>query len=497
MRPVSLRWHVAASVLIVSLLSVAAGAGAMLVAGHQQNVIDAERARERAAGDAAVDIDALWQRTAGRLVALSSALGDTPNDQQFGVAVGALDMLDSTIVYVRFEHGGTMFERPVNGGGAGPEVVFEAEDTRLRAEVARSTIDGIVDRHAAHLGPGAALSWDANATAGQAVITFGGAVTYAPAAAGPLVFEAATVVNAAGTGLAVAVTSAIGAAVAATVLVRPLRRFEADARALAEGRKPGSHRGVKELAGIATSMQNAAADVARDRHDLQLVQEKLGASLRKQTQVVADQEARLRRLFEGISHDIKGPLITANVLLQQVQRDAAGEHESLDRALVALHRLRALVHQLSLLSRASSEPTMAPFDLAPIIKQAAESCKRADTQGRNVQWSGPKVVLRSDAERLRIALAMLIDNGLRHGGDVRIQWVSGPVPSIEIADNGPGFAFTPEMFEPFAVRNDRPGVAAGLGLAIANRLVRSLGGGLKISSDASGTRCAIFLPGGQ
>ncbi len=486
----------AAIVLVCSLFSVAAGAGAMLLDGHDRLEAQAALDREREGADAAAALSAIWHRTEGHLLSLSSALGDGPTNETFGNAVAALGILDGSVSAVRYASNDTWWQRPPGAVLASPLVRVPIEGGHLEASFDGAAIQAVLDAHAARLSPHATMAWDPQASGGAAVTGFGGAVRISQQDISILTVDRATLLHATGTGVAVAATSVMGAVIASSILVRPLRRMQDDARALAAGQAPAKRGGPKEFARLSASMRDAAAEVARERHDLQLVQERLGASLRRQTRTVADQEVRLRRLFEGISHDIKGPLITANVLLQQTRRDAKGLDERLDRAMVALDRLRGLVDQLGMLSRATTAPLHTVVDLGPLLKQAAQEAAAAvGPRARLVRLSGPKLVIRSDPERLRTAIRLLVDNALRHGGDTRITWHEGPVPTILILDQGPGFDFVPAMFEPFAVRSDKPGVAAGLGLAIAHRFIRSLGGGLQIHSDTTGTRCTVFLPG--
>ncbi len=494
LRPVSLGWHIATIILLSSLFSVAVGAGAMLVDGHERLQSQAVIDRQREGADAAAELSTIWHETGGRLIGLASALGDQPTQETFGAAVSRLDVLQGPVVAVRYITNETAWQRPMGPVLPGPLQSLEITGGRLEAAYTAAGIQRILDRHAARLTPSATMFWAPNGD-GVDVAGLGGAIIVEQEGIGWLTVDRATMWRAGGTGIAVGAACIAGTLIASTVLVRPLRRIQDDARQLAAGGRPARRGGPKEIAHISASMNEAAAEVARERQALQLAQEKLGADLRRQTRSLADQEVRLRRLYEGISHDIKGPLITANVLLQQTQRDAPRHDERLDRAMVALDRLRDLVGQLGLLSRAGTEPDNRLFDVAPLIQRAAAAAEDiVNRRGRSVTLSGPAMAIRTDIDRLETVVTLLVDNGLRHGGNVRIRWARGPVFCISISDDGPGFDFDPAMFEPFAVRSDRPGVAAGLGLAIAHRLVHSLGGGLQMNSDANGTRCSIFLP---
>jgi len=75
--------------------------------------------------------------------------------------------------------------------------------------------------------------------------------------------------------------------------------------------------------------------------------------------------------------------------------------------------------------------------------------------------------------------------------------VNGTV-TVAVVDDGPGFAADdlPHVFEPL-FRGDRArgGSHAGLGLAIARRLVRAHGGEVHAANDpAGGARLTVELP---
>ena len=87
----------------------------------------------------------------------------------------------------------------------------------------------------------------------------------------------------------------------------------------------------------------------------------------------------------------------------------------------------------------------------------------------------------------------------RHGTHVAVNaaGVNGTV-TVDVVDDGPGFAAEdlPHVFEPL-FRGDRArgGSHAGLGLAIARRLVQAHGGEVRAANDpGGGARLTVELP---
>jgi two-component system sensor histidine kinase CpxA len=96
----------------------------------------------------------------------------------------------------------------------------------------------------------------------------------------------------------------------------------------------------------------------------------------------------------------------------------------------------------------------------------------------------PDQTVRADPDLLARALANLLRNALRYGGDEPVQVRSrreGRRVKIEVMDNGPGAP--PEaldrLFEPFyrpQTARDRESGGVGLGLAIVKQCVETCGG---------------------
>ncbi len=129
--------------------------------------------------------------------------------------------------------------------------------------------------------------------------------------------------------------------------------------------------------------------------------------------------------------------------------------------------------------------------------QAAEADVTLEVDGETA------LPARADARAVTQILVNIIGNAVRHsprGGTVRIAAARGLNAEVSIADEGPGVAPSDRerIFEPFeqAGSGGAPGGgAAGLGLAIARRLARSMGGDILLdSTPGTGARFTLRLP---
>ncbi len=165
----------------------------------------------------------------------------------------------------------------------------------------------------------------------------------------------------------------------------------------------------------------------------------------------------------------------------KARRDEFLDH--LDRRLTQLDRLSdGLIRYL----RASDfDDPPAPVDLGGLIRdlQAELDLGKAS----RIDVSPPSLEMTLSAEPVRAVLKELIDNAIRHAGSdpvvvaVRVE-SEGDRYVFSVSDDGPGIApeLIPNLFQPFT-RGTTGG--AGMGLAIARRIVEGHGGELTV--DAS------------
>ena len=260
----------------------------------------------------------------------------------------------------------------------------------------------------------------------------------------------------------------------------PLAQLAADADRIAGGEL--------EL----TPVRTRAREVAQVGEAMGGMATTLGSALR--ASAAADRDRRF--LVTAIAHDLRTPLFTLRGSLEALERGVGdGRYLGLaqDRA-AHLDRLVGDLFRFSRLELAGETDTFAEVDVGALVRRAAE------TVDGTIEVRGDHGTVRGDPEALLRVLTNLLDNAVRHGrGHVSVTTAraNGSV-TVDVVDDGPGFAAEdlPHVFEPL-FRGDRArgGSHAGLGLAIARRLVRAHGGEVRAANDAGGgARLTVELP---
>jgi heavy metal sensor kinase len=248
------------------------------------------------------------------------------------------------------------------------------------------------------------------------------------------------------------------------------------------------------------SIENLAGrlDVAQTGDQLQRLSETLNAMLSRL-------EASVRRITQftaDASHELRAPVslirTTAEVAVQKRDRPAGEYLEALDEILEESERTSQVVDSLMLLARADSGKEIlerVTADACTIVNGAAEQGEKlARTQGVKFNVSVPNnpVSIQADADTLRRALLILLDNAVKYtprGGSVRIVLeTNGGSAVVSVLDTGIGIAKQDltHIFDRFwradKARSREQG-GAGLGLSIAKWIVDIHGGSIEVESE--------------
>ena len=211
------------------------------------------------------------------------------------------------------------------------------------------------------------------------------------------------------------------------------------------------------------------------------------------------------------SHELRTPLsvIEAQTSLALAQdRDAAWYRSAFTRVGYESKRIRGLVEDLLWLARADSSTKEEHADPVEVGVLAAQTVDRftAVAESRGIQLSvvvgpGPYMVTGSP-EWLDRLFGVLIDNACKYApenGEVRVSVLYDGHRGVRavVEDSGPGIPETerPRIFERFhRAVSDKPG--AGLGLAIADAVVRRTHGRWEVSSSAAlgGASIGVLWP---
>ncbi len=223
------------------------------------------------------------------------------------------------------------------------------------------------------------------------------------------------------------------------------------------------------------------------------------------------ERARQRQLefTADASHELRTPLsvIEAEVgLALSVERDAADYRIALGRVATESRRLRSIVEDLLWLARLDALPAPAhrePVDLAVIAESCVERFAAVARQ-RGIMLrtaaDGEGAVVSAPAEWLDRLASVLVDNACRYctsGGSVVVGvQVHDGRPALLVDDSGPGIAEheRERIFQRFH-RASFSTAGAGLGLAIADTVVRATGGSWEVgSSPEGGARFVVSWP---
>jgi signal transduction histidine kinase len=272
-------------------------------------------------------------------------------------------------------------------------------------------------------------------------------------------------------------------------VVRPLEAMSRAARRIAAGNLdfelPGSR----------------VTEVAEVRAAFTVMREGLKESIEQQAAIEEE-----RRLFIGaIAHDLRTPLFTLRAYLQGLQKGIAATPEKVreyvDECVTkadALERLIADLFAFTRLEYLEQEPERAPLELGALLHQTlagAWPLAAAKHITMTPEEPGEPYPLMGDSHLLARVIENLLDNAVRHtpaGGRIRLHWGrDGDRLYFTVADSGPGIAAhdLPHLFTPLyrgeTSRNRQTG-GAGLGLAIARRILRAHGGDLTAANAPAG-----------
>jgi signal transduction histidine kinase len=223
------------------------------------------------------------------------------------------------------------------------------------------------------------------------------------------------------------------------------------------------------------------------------------------------EQARQRQMdfTANASHELRTPLavIQAQTSLALSQpRDGEWYQRAFTRVNQESQRMRHLVDELLWLARFEAMPRSGraePVDVGVMAQQAVDrfaAVAEARQQRLTVRVSGDSHVIAASPEWLDHLVGVLLDNACKYTPeqgsiDVRVT-AEGNRIRLVVDDSGPGIPVDQRaaIFDRFRRATDQPG-GAGLGLAIADAVVRATNGRWDVStSPAGGTSMAVTWP---
>jgi two-component system OmpR family sensor kinase len=225
-------------------------------------------------------------------------------------------------------------------------------------------------------------------------------------------------------------------------------------------------------------------------------------------------DERRRQLFADLSHELRTPATSirgeAEIALRGGDKSAQEYQQTLARIVGGVKQLTGVINDLLLIARAEADQLVIRLDwldlpalLADVAEQAATLAR---VHGARLHVDAPRgeLEVQADAERLRQAVMILLDNAIRYsrpGGDVRLV-LERTADQVWIIVSDEGIGIDPQdlplVFERF-VRGQRArrhrADGTGIGLSIAQTIVHAHHGTIHIDSvPEQGTVARIALP---
>jgi signal transduction histidine kinase len=249
---------------------------------------------------------------------------------------------------------------------------------------------------------------------------------------------------------------------------------------------------VGRALGPVTGMTRTAADWSAHEPDRRFGSDRrpdeLGELARTFDDLLDRVAASLRheqRLSAELSHELRTPLarIVGQVeLLQRRDRSAGERREALDAIGRSADQMSNILETLMATARADAGLDRGRVQLAEALSRMAEEWRPAlARRGVELVVEPPgDLVAGVDAEVVERIIAPMLDNATRMARR-RVVVSAARAPdgvSIFVSDDGPGVAASaqPQLFEPGRRAGANSHGGAGLGLPLARRLARALGG---------------------
>jgi signal transduction histidine kinase len=266
--------------------------------------------------------------------------------------------------------------------------------------------------------------------------------------------------------------------------------------------------GVRDLH-IATSGRDELAQLGRDV-------ESMVARLNEEEKMRWAADGARRHLLAAVSHDLRTPLASIQVLAEAIDDDIVDERtlrEYVSRLATHVRALSALIDDLFELSRLEAGDitwSMEQVAIGELLEETVDAMRpHADASGLAVliDSGASPAYARANPEQIQRVLFNLIQNAIRHtppDGSITVRAEPGDDEvEIEVADTGEGIdaGDREQVFEAFVQGRDRSARtngSAGLGLSIARAIVEAHGGRIWLAdgddAGSAGTRVRFSLP---
>lgn len=233
----------------------------------------------------------------------------------------------------------------------------------------------------------------------------------------------------------------------------------------------------------------------------------LSAAINNMAEQIEKQEAIRKQLTSDVAHELRTPITSVSAQLEMILEGVfEPTEERLQGIFDEVGRLSTLVSDLEKLQQIENtvlERTQT--DLLDLAKGAVNVFEaEISKNGLTCTVSGQSVKLFADERKIQQVIANLLSNAIKYsrkGGSVEVAVTEDDGCAVlSVKDNGIGISEEEQklIFERFyrtdKSRNRKTG-GVGIGLAIANAIVKAHGGKIRVQSvDGSGSTFTVTLP---
>lgn len=247
---------------------------------------------------------------------------------------------------------------------------------------------------------------------------------------------------------------------------------------------------------------------------LGLTFDQMAEHIQQQLEQLKEQDSLRRKLVAQVSHDLRTPLASMLGYMESLELKGGemAEAERQEYTAIALRQAQRLSKQvaelfeLASLDARETQPHCEPFQPAELVQDVVQKYQlRAEQQQIQLGMNPPPALpfVYADIGLTERVLENLIENAFTHtgkGGSIRLD-LRAEEHGVAIAVKDTGCGINPEdlphIFDPFyqSAKKRTSGEHAGLGLAIAKRIMSLQKGEIQVESiPGGGTTFTFLLP---
>ncbi|MGH2620945.1 MAG: ATP-binding protein, partial [Anaerolineales bacterium] len=271
-----------------------------------------------------------------------------------------------------------------------------------------------------------------------------------------------------------------------------------------------------------SELEQALAEIAAARTDLQQLNADLEQKVQVRTQELEQTVSDLARLNEElkqldrlksefvalVSHELRAPLTNIRSGIELVLEREPSLMPSVDESLrlVQLETIRLVgfvgtILDLSALEAGRFPLEPRPLDLVEVTEQVV--AQFPDLRRMRTEFPAALPRIQADESGLKSILYHLLDNAMKYAPEGELELAAAAENGkvrVSLSDSGPGVPSKErerifDMFHRLDSRDEREVYGHGLGLPMVRRLVEAMGGAIRVEQSLSaGARFVFWLP---